>query len=886
MPHCTSPSAPATVPISLHEGWQLRSEELEWGPEQAAAVLERTEGWLAHPVPGDVRQTLVAHGLLPEPRVGLNALEQDWIEHKSWWFRKSFDVTAEFLAGADVVELCFESLDCEADVWLNGHALGHHRSAHHPFVRDVRTRLHPGENTVLVRLTTGNTSIDPNKLWPLKRNKSAISEFAGVFSTRGDRRRAFLRKPQFCFGWDWAPRLATCAIAGEVTLTAFRTLAVRSIHPVTTAIRGSSAELRVDVEIENFALFATIDARIELAVTFEGAPVFTRTLEDVLLKSGVNGVTFTATVENARLWWPNGTGGGDGPRALYVAEVAVSALAPATTYPVKRGRGATPHRATACTRFGLRTVRLLTERINAEERGLTFEVNGVRIFAKGANWAPVDSLPARVSAGQYRHLVREAQAANFNMLRIWGGGIYNPGVFYDACDELGILVWQDYMFACDIYPDHEEWFRRESELEITYQTRRLRAHPCIALWCGNNESQSGFLGGYFGGVPMEQLPCFGGAHVYNHLAPTLARQLAPEIPYWNGGPYGGESSGSHHVGDNHLCYHDIDLAVFDTQAASHFASEFGNLGPIRASSWRTATGLADPKPDSPEWLQHTNTFSKPGGDVRKAIEFQYGIATETPLSLEEFILLGGMTQGRWYQRAIHTFRAREHCDGALFWMYADCWGEIGWTIIDCYGRRKNSFAFVARAFAPLILILRREGAAVRGTMINDAADAWRGTVELGWMSFDGTRVVAEQTGVEAPAHSRRVAFEIPQGGHPTKEGFYFARMVGGGGADARALVEDRGPGTAVLLPDRLGECALPEPTLRVSGVAERDGALWFTVTTDVFAHGVHFNLGDDARPSDEFFDLMPGESRTVRVPGVRLPAEGMVAKSVLSRGTV
>ena len=876
MPENTHARVAAQVQLNLNDGWWLRFEELETGPALVAAVAGRKDGWLAHPVPGDVRQTLVTHGKLPEPSVGLNALEQDWVEHKSWWFKKQVEVTAEFLDGADVVELSFESLDCEADVWINGHPLGHHRSAHYPFVRDVRTLLTAGENTVLVRLTTGNTSIDPNELWPLERFKSAGWSGPGIFVTRADRRRAFLRKPQFCFGWDWAPRLATCAIAGDVTLTAFRTLAVRSIHPVTTAIRGSSAELKVEVEIENFALFATIDARIELAVTFEGTPVFEEVREDVLLKSGVNVVTFTTTLEDARLWWPNGADAGPGKRALYAADVAVSAVSPATCYPVKRERGTTPQRATGSTRFGLRTVRLLTERINAEERGLTFEVNGVRIFSKGANWAPVDSLPARVPAEKYRHLIREAQAANFNMLRIWGGGIYNPEVFYEACDELGILVWQDYMFACDIYPDHLEWFRRESELEIAYQTRRLRAHPCIALWCGNNESQSGFLGGYFGGVPMLELPCFGGAHIYNNLAPTVARQLAPEIPYWNGGPYGGEFSGTHHVGDNHLCYHDIDLAVFDTNAQSHFASEFGNLGPIPASSWRAATGQAEPKPDSPEWLQHTNTFSKPGGDVRKAIEFQYGIATDAALTLEEFILLGGMTQGRWYQRAIHTFRARETCDGALFWMYADCWGEIGWTIVDYYGRRKNSFAFVARAFAPRALILRREGTLIRGTAINDRAEAWLGTVEFGWMSFDGARVVAEKAEVNTPEHSRLVALEFAAGEHSVKDGVFFARVVAG---------EKGGPETAVLLPDRVSECAFPTPTLRVQDV--KTGAeceVTFNVSTDVFAHGVYFNFGDDARVSDQFFDLIPGESRTVRVSGARVPSEGIVGRSVLPRG--
>ncbi len=834
--------------MQLDRDWRLTCEDISCEPADAYKVMRKQEDWLPVPtLPCDIRMPLIEQGRIPEPLVADHSFASEWTETKSWWFAKSFEVADELLA-QDRVQLHMESLDAEADVWLNGVHLGHHRSAFHPFTREVKAELLAGSNELLVRVTSGLEHITGQAAARTADTIQVLNDEGG--GKRGDRRRANVRKAQFSYGWDWGPRVATCGIVGSVRLEAEHRVLIRNVSAVTTSVNGTDARLRFEVEAENLHAYVTREARLSLALRrADGSPAGEH-LEDVCLRSGVNYFTFELEVVDARLWWPNGMG--DQP--LYSVQASLTCGDAVSRYPDFK--------------LGIRTIRLNTDRWpssgNEPERQFTFEVNGVPVFCKGGNWIPADLIVARVSDEKYDTLVREAREANFNMLRVWGGGVYERETFYEKCDEYGILIWHDFMFACAKYPDHLDWFREESTQEIDYQTKRLRNHASMALWCGNNENHWAFDEGW---NDTRHPQFYGGAAVYNIIAPELIRRNCPEIPYWNSSPYGGEHPNGNAMGDRHHWFdammnpsmeRRITPEVYD-EVEAKFVSEYGYIGPCRRSSIETYLGDEPIDMNSRIWRLHTNIFEKE--TVRAGIRKHY--TEREALTLDEYLLYAGLCQGTMYGYSLESMRGKPFCSGALFWMYNDCWGEIGWSIVDYYLRRKLSYYAVKRAFAPLKLIVREQGDMAEVTAVNETDVPVAEVLECGFLSFDGSVRRTDRTEVSIPARFRGVVHRFPTD-----------RNAGGLNAAIPILQPERiHPG--VLRPGDIRELALPEAGVRLTAVRRDGDNLAVTLVADTYAHAVHWDLSDRIRLSDHYFDLLPGESRTIAIfewPDEALPA--------------
>lgn len=823
--------------LLLKDGWQLAARPLSDGRDTLAAVLREPETWYDCSVPCDVMVPLIEAGVLPEPTVADNCFACEWVEKRSWWFRRAF--RGDELPGwedADAVELVFASLDLVADVFLNGVWLGSHRSVHYEFRREVRRLLVPGENVLAVRLTVGLETVTDADLAEID---WAVCVEGERHPDRGDMRRAFLRKPQYVFGWDWSPRIATCGIMDEVALEVHKTVAVRGVSLATERADAREAVLHGELEIESFHPLRTRDADVAVSLSFGGAQAATVEVTDILLCSGTNYVPFTVRIRDPRLWWPNGMG----EQALYDVDIAVQC-----------GGGRVTHPTFA---FGVRTVTLDCHRVDAERRHFALVVNGVEIFCKGGDWVPPDPLYSRVTDAKLTALVAEAKAANFNTLRIWGGGCYNREPFYRACDEAGILLWHDFMFACSTYPDHLPWFAELCERELDYQTRRLRNHACIGLFCGNNENHEIFN--------WEANPHWGmrvtperqyGLAVSNKLAPAAIRRNCPQIPYWNSSPYGGRTPPSQEVGDVHYwgnammnadMARRIDPAVYD-EVTARFVSEYGYPGPTCLATIRDYHGGAPVERGSRVWNLHNNTFEK--DTVEAGIRRHY---TDEPLSLEDYILYAGMTQGTLLGYSLEAFRFKTFCCGGVFWMYNDCWGEVGWTIVDSYLRRKIAFYAVARAFAPVRLMLRAEGGAVTLVGANDGEQPLAFDAEIGWISFDGT---VRETAVERltlPARGRAVLRTDALPGRDPALGCFAVVPIGV--PVAPAVLRQVDARVLRLVPD----------AVRVESVRDDGADRVLTVTAGAYAHGVR--LVTDRSCSDNYFELVPGETRDVRVFG-------------------
>jgi beta-mannosidase len=837
----------------LNGSWELRDETLTYDLAHARSLSHEAEGWILTPVPGDIHQGLVAAGRIADPLLGLNSFDCRWTEERSWWFRKTFTLGAQadasphraHLLGADVIELELNGLDSNAEIFLNGYHVGSHRNAFYPFVANVKPWLHAGENVLLVRLTAGVENVSEADIDAPDGVRVQTEERRGR-PERGDPRRVMVRKPQYSFGWDWSPRVATTAIAGNVVLRAIHKAAIRhvSLRPIR---HGERALVQATVCVDQLHYYKTAQGQVSITLTDAQGRHFSAR-RDVLLRSGHTYVELTLAVDDPQWWWPNGLGA----QHLYHVEVELALGDGQTVYPAFD--------------WGMRTVELNTDGLFA------LVINGKQVFCKGANWIPADAVYARVSDERYETLIREARDANFTMLRIWGGGLYERDTFYQACDRYGIMIWHDFMFACAPYPDHLEWFRQQVAKEADYQTRRLQRHACVVLWSGSNENNWGFRDWW-----DEQTR--GGAWTYNYCLPDIVQRNCPEIPYWNGSPYGGEEPNSSDVGDRHHwhdCMMNPDMSKRITPeeydlCTSLFVSEFGYIGPPALESILTYMDGAPLDRQSQVWQHHNNTFEQ--DTVEAGIRKHY--ADPEHLTLDEYLLYSGLCQGLMYSYSLDSMRYRENCHGGLFWMYDDTWGEVGWTIVDYYLCRKMSWWFVRRTFAPLRLIARsadRDGA-IRVVLANDTQDEVSFKLETGYVRLDGATSDLQRQAVQAPPLSRSEVCVFDRGQHDPTRGLWIARAVD------RIDIEP-----AIYRAVDYRQLATADPGLAVT-VADTDNtSCTVCVSAQGYAHAVHLELPAGAAPSDDYFDLLPGTSREIQIVSSRpLTTEAIRATCVNTR---
>jgi len=855
--------------ILLNGTWRLHDEPSHVGADQAGRIFGLADGWIDQPVPGDVRQGALAAGWIKEPLTAKNSFDQYWIEERSWWFKRDFTLTADDLA-YPYAELELHHLDCKASVFLNGVHLGDHPSAFRPFEARVREHLREGENTLLIRLTHGLDGITPEMYEPMLGFQP--TEDSRNRPERGDRRRPFVRKPQYVWGWDWQPRIATVCINGDCVLRLMKQATIRDVQVVPYPAE-KAADLDVAVTVQWLDVYKSGRGTVSVRVLDADGKLVAKGEIDTLLQSGLNMIDLSLRVKNPRLWWPNGMG----EQYRYTIHADVTCGKETVRYkPIQ---------------YGIRWIELLTE------SEFAFTVNGERVYAKGGNWVPADSVYARVSDEKYRTLVAEAATANFTMFRIWGGGLYERDAFYDACDEYGILVWHDFMLACSPYPDHLEWFRDEIAKEADFQTVRLRNHACMALWCGENE----WL--YCVGSVEQGTRTDKGARLLGEVLPAAVRRHCPYIPYWYTSPSGGERADSWEVGDCHYWAvpANPDFGVrYDPRAFDRcgalFVSEFGYHGPLCLEStlqYLEGAPYDVERQHEGVWMNHFGTFDGGGFDVGLARHYIDG----KQASLEEFLYFGGLFQGLMYGNSLEALRAKERCGGTLIWMYNDAWPEVGWTLIDYYLRRKTSFWYVRRAYAPVRLIVRAADGKATVTCANDTREPFVGTIEYGYLTSEGVGKLRRKA-VTVGATDRKTVATFALGDADAANGVWLARFVDEDGlARGESVSPSRSANGGSMLPSatlwtteyRNRPTRKPTLTLAVANVVanakkgkgkgknatkgtttcscECDAGEVYavTVSSDVFAHAVELLLPAGAEPGDNYFDLTPGETRRILV---------------------
>lgn len=838
---------------SLMQNWQLREEPLAATAAEANRIVQKLDGWMeVKSLPCDVHMPLIEYGYIDEPLVADNSFRCDWIEERSWWFRKVFSVTKEELS-AFGVELFIEMLDIHADLFLNGRFIGHHASAMYPFQKNVLPWLQEGENILLIRLTTGLDQVSDEEAAPVR--DFVACEWRRRREGRGEDRRVMLRKPQYVFGWDQSPRLATCAIAGDVRLNILDEIVVRDIRFETLSIQDGCARILAEVEVESRERLLARDCSVTFTLEKDGQVIHTDSRRFVG-QIGINYLDFSFTLENPELWWPNGYG----LQPLYTVRAVAT-----NSYGAKDSKEILT---------GIRTVRLDTSPINETEGNYRFIVNNTPIYCRGADFIHSDSLYARITDQLQNKLLTAAKKGNFCMVRFWDGNLYQSDYVYELCDRYGLMVIQNFCFACAVYPDHLESFCREVEKEAVYQLRRLRSHPSLALWAGNGECHT-VIGNYLGKNYFEEYdPVLypGGTYLYGQLLPRLHHNYVASVGYQCTTPFGGYEEFETGLRGNRHYYPFLNLAPDNQQyristasfddLTCKFITEGGVMGPPSAEVLASyCGGRENIYPDSKIFEHHRNTFER--NAVRDGIFKHY--TGEKELTLEEYCLYGGLFQGSMLSYEAEHIRIQPHCGGSILWCMNDCFGEVGFSMMDHYGNPKPAYYFLRRSYGPNRLILRQREGEVFVYCTNSCLTPKEVEITCGYTDFEGNITGETKLTAQLPACAPATCIgTIPLGQQDLTTGIFYAAS------------EEPGILTATLRAGDFSALRLPRKAqLTLEDFQEADGKLSFTVSADCYAHAVHFGLGADKLFSDQYFDLLPGESRriTLENPQGIQPAE-------------
>ncbi len=781
-----------------------------------------TSNTYAARVPGCVHEDLLRAGAIADPYFRDNEVKQQWIGAADWEYTRTFDVPAPLLACARVLLEC-DGLDTFATITLNGRQIARTDNMFRTWRVDVKSAVRAGRNTIAIRFAS---------VLPYMRQRERQRSMKGVHNAAHESYgRAYVRKMQCDFGWDWGPVLVTCGIFRALRVVAYDIarlddVLVQQEHArgaVTLAVRATVATARRTADLQ-----AHVCVRQGRRVVAEATVPVARGVAHARLR-----------IAEPALWWPRGLGA----QPLYTVTVELHAAHGAALDAWAR-------------KIGLRTLRVRCKHDKWGE-SFYFEANGVPFFAKGANWIPADAIYTRVSREHYRMLLRSAVDANMNMLRVWGGGYYEDDAFYELCDQLGLCVWQDCMFACSKYPYEDRAFVENVRAELADNVRRLRHHACLALWCGNNELEYDWIG-----LGKDEVSHY--RRFFDVLVPRVIARQDPQRDYWPGSPH---TPGAHRKqpdeptrGDAHLwsVWHGRQPFEWYRTAHHRFVSEFGFQSFPEPATVAAFTQPGDRAVNSRIMDLHQRS------QIGNAAIMQYMLDWfAMPLGFENAAWLSQIQQGLAIKYAVeHWRRLVPRCMGALYWQLNDCWPVASWASIDFHGRWK-ALQYMARKFFAPVLVSGIENAAdgtVAVHVSNDQRSALRATLAWRVTSVAG-----------ATLDEGRMPITTPPGAARQVTILNLKRLVDKHGSDALLVWLHVRKGTSVLAEnlvhfERPRHLCLCNPRLTVTTQQVGPQAFDVTIGARHPALWVWLEVGDlAARVTDSFFCMPRHEQVCVRI---------------------
>ncbi|MHA1522645.1 MAG: glycoside hydrolase family 2 protein [Promethearchaeota archaeon] len=705
--------------------------------------------------PITVFEACIKNDLIPDPFYGTNEQEVKWVYESDWIFVKEFELSPQDLAYTSIM-LCFHGLDTIADVFLNDTPLGTCKNMHRSYTFSIREICNEGINYLKIHFQS-----------PLKIAKAKAQEFKTNLNTgpAGIPGIPYLRKAQYSFGWDWGPQLPDIGIWKPVELIFWDNCKIQSVHiksdinfvdldkrdPLTNLPLAHSATIKAEINLE---LIDSDQKNQDLAQSYLLLTILDK--DDEIFHSSPLPIVQSQILEGIHidkpiLWWTHDLSTPQLYTAvlkLYCEEKLVDSWR---------------------TSFGIRELQLIQEK-DKWGRSFFFRLNHLPIFIKGANWIPVDSfIPRGFKQGLYTTNIQAAQDANFNMLRVWGGGIYEIDEFYQLCDEMGILVWQDFPFACALYPADQD-FRDEIEAEARENIIRLRNHASLALWCGNNEIENLWIDLQWQAKSIANRKEHKNAYqdYFYKLLPDLVKELDEQRNYWPSSPtrsdkktnFGYFSSNSQNFGDSHywLVWHGGFPFKAYRRFFSLFMSEFGFESFPEIETINTFCPAEEHNFYSPVMENHQKN---PAGN--KKIFNYMKKRFQIPPSFAHQAILSQITQAEAIEYGVEHWRrnrTNNRCMGALYWQLNDCWPVASWSSIDYYGRWKALHYFARRFFTPLFPSIEESSRWVKIWMTNDLPRNVAGTLEYWIQDATGKTYEHESLPIESKELSSQLLRKI------------------------------------------------------------------------------------------------------------------------------
>ena len=809
----------------IQEGWQFRQANIgSWQPAS---------------VPGSIHTALMANGVIEDPYYRVNEKKVQWVDKNNWEYRTTFSADKEWIDKGRIT-LEFLGLDTYADVYLNEQLILQADNFHRAWEIDVKSVIKEGNNELRIYfhspIQVGLEKLEAHGYGLPASNDQ--SENGGM----GDKKVSiFVRKPGYHFGWDWGPRLVTSGIWRPVVLKAWNSARIKDAYFHQQAVSAEKAEVEARIEIE---AEEAIDG--QLSVFWKDSLIAS---QKVQLEKGTQSVNLPVEFLNPQLWWTQELG----EPFLY----ELSAVLESQGLELARQEE----------RIGLRSIRIVRQ---PDSKGTSFylELNGKPVFSKGANYIPNDLFLERVGKEGYRSIIQSAANANMNMLRVWGGGIYEDKLFYSLCDEYGILVWEDFMFACSMYPWDKD-FVESVRQEAIYNIRRLRNHPSIALWCGNNEidvawaqykENSGW--GWKQRYNSQQRAEIwaGYEKIFHDVLPEAVEAHHPGAFYWPSSPYDGKGT---HATNNSSSG---DIHYWGVWHAEHPFSEFRNhIGRFMSEygfqsfpEFRTVEQYTVPEDwDIESEVMAAHQRSGIGNlRIKSYMEDDYRI----PEDFQHFLYVGQLLQAESIKMAIEAHRsAKPYCMGTLYWQLNDCWPVASWSGIDYYRRWKALHYFVREAFGKDVVVFEGNEQAIKVFTCSGGKEPSSAELRLELRNFDGELLWYDYGEVPLNPDSAMLVKSLP------------ADILTGLGDKAKLYLSSRLIQNGQTLHDNLfyfvapKELVLPEApaikaVLKTTGVGEYE----LRLKAEKLAKNVFLEFEEaEGFFSDNYFDLQPGQEKVL-----------------------
>jgi beta-mannosidase len=783
--------------------------EATWSFRQAHA----DKNWTPTAVPISVHNALFENGLIEDPFYRDNETKLQWIEEKDWEFQGVFQVDGATLARKHI-EIEFKQLDTYAHVYINDSLVLETDNMFRTWRADIKRWLRPGENRLNIYFDSPTKRVEP--AW-----KALGYELPGGIRTMS-------RKAQFHYGWDWGPRFAGCGMLKKPELVVWDDFIFESVYFTATHITPEKARIAA-----YFRYRSDISAKMSILTHGEKGS----TIDERFINEGVHEDSVWLEVEHPRLWWCRGMGEPN----LYKFRLDV------------RHNDKLMERTDV--QMGIRKVELVTQP-DASGQPFYFKLNGKPVFCLGANYIPQDIFQERVTKARYDQLMADVTASNMNMLRVWGGGIYEEDYFYELCDQQGIMVWQDFMYACALYPGDGRFLKTASR-EALDQIERLRKHPSMVLWCGNNENNEAW---HNWGWQMK----FNEAQrkklwrdyeiLFNDLLPTLVYNYAAGVPYWESSPkYSRYHPKAMTEGDSHYwgIWHDEEPFEVFNKKIPRFMSEYGLQS---FPEWRTIQSFTQPEDRTLESSVMLVHQKHPRGNALIAEYMQRDY--RMPEQFEDFVYVSQLLQAEGMRTGIEAHRRNKpYCMGTLYWQLNDVWPVASWSSIDYYGRWKAMQYYVRESFSPVAALPILEADTLRVYAVCDQAKPVQTAVRVRILTFSGKEIFSEK--IDSALFDQLQSRPIWSASVKKLLGKTDRNNV-----VAEITVEGKVPYRRLFYFGPPRKLSLPRAIINWTATAV-PGGVELALESTQLAKNVYLRTEADGFFADNYFDLLPGERKVV-----------------------